>query len=407
MYLSWFMAKRFLRVASSENNIKSMLRICFFSIFIGTFALALVAAIMNGFEKETYKKLQGINADLIIRSRQPLDFEKIKNILESKFSKSIKAITPSGMHQLILRNDETELTNLVAIKAIDPNTISNVTTLLDSISQNPEDIKKLLEDKNILLGTGLSQQLDSKVGDPISLLFAQEEKISRNKVTLDNEKANVSGVFKTGIDEFDNNIVVMSLNLFNSIFPDLGITTIELKLNPNVDGEKLKIELQNLLDLNIFSWKDLYPPLVAALVLEKYALIFILALITLVASMNLISLLFMYITQKRVNIAILKSMGMKQKDITAIFIIIGMSLSLMACFAGLSLSWVAVYILNKYPFIKLPDVYYVTQLPAQMDLQINLIVILIVTALSFLASWLPARRTKQINIANILKFESQ
>ena len=348
MYLSWFMAKRFLRVASSENNIKSMLRICFFSIFIGTFALALVAAIMNGFEKETYKKLQGINADLIIRSRQPLDFEKIKNILESKFSKSIKAITPSGMHQLILRNDETELTNLVAIKAIDPNTISNVTTLLDSISQNPEDIKKLLEDKNILLGTGLSQQLDSKVGDPISLLFAQEEKISRNKVTLDNEKANVSGVFKTGIDEFDNNIVVMSLNLFNSIFPDLGITTIELKLNPNVDGEKLKIELQNLLDLNIFSWKDLYPPLVAALVLEKYAMIFILALITLVASMNLISLLFMYITQKRVNIAILKSMGMKQKDITAIFIIIGMSLSLMACFAGLSLSWVAVYILNKY-----------------------------------------------------------
>mgnify|MGYP003500172254 FL=1 len=130
MYLSWFMAKRFLRVASSENNIKSMLRICFFSIFIGTFALALVAAIMNGFEKETYKKLQGINADLIIRSRQPLDFEKIKNILESKFSKSIKAITPSGMHQLILRNDETELTNLVAIKAIDPNTISHVTTYL-------------------------------------------------------------------------------------------------------------------------------------------------------------------------------------------------------------------------------------------------------------------------------------
>ncbi len=414
MYLSWFIARRFLRVASTEKNIRSMLQICFMSIFIGTFALALVAAIMNGFEKETYKKLQGINADLIIRSREQLDFEKIKKVLESKFAKEIEAITPSTMHQLILRNDETESTSLVAVKAVDPKTISKVTTLLDSITKSShnssEDAEKLLENKNILLGTQLAHHIGAEIGNPISLLFTQEEKISKNKVTLDKEKATVSGIFKTGIDELDNNIVVMSLDLFNSIFPDTGITTIEIKLRPGIssaNSEKLKKELQDQFDLNIYSWKDLYPPLVAALVLEKYAMIFILALITLVASMNLISLLFMYITQKRVNIAILKAMGMQQKNISAIFIIIGMSLSLVACFSGLCLSWVAVYILNKYPFIKLPDVYYVTQLPAQMDIQINIIVILIVTALSFIASILPAIRTKQINIANILKFESQ
>ena len=74
--------------------------------------------------------------------------------------------------------------------------------------------------------------------------------------------------------------------------------------------EKQVVEsLKKRLDLEVMSWKDLYSSLVSALILEKYAILFILALVALVASLNIISLLFMYVTQKRTDIAILSNNG--------------------------------------------------------------------------------------------------
>ena len=131
----------------------------------------------------------------------------------------------------------------------------------------------------------------------------------------------------------------------------------------------------------------------------------ILLLITLVASLNMVSLLFMYITQKRTDIALLYTLGATHAMIMSIFIYIGMCIACTACVSGIALAWIACHILNNYPFIELPDAYYVTHLPAIMDWPLVVLVFCAVMALSLCATAIIAYKTKNIRIAQVLKFE--
>ena len=408
MKLPFLLAYKFI-LKTDQKDISIMIKICFFSILIGTFSLALVAAIMNGFEKATHDKLQGIHSDLLIRAGtdSSLDHDKISELLKTEFKDEVTNFAATSMHQLIIRNDSQDKSRLVGIKAIEPAKEINVTIISQKIIE-PENVEftKLFGSNAVIIGQSLADSLNLKIGDKISLLYAQETNVKRNKLTLDKYEAKVTGIFKTGIEDFDENIVITDFQLFNKIFPDIEIQEIGLKLKNKKDQAIVIQKLKNRTGLDVYSWKDLYPAIVSALILEKYAMIFILALIVLVACMNLISLLFMYITQKKSQIAILLSMGSTRNTIIQTFTILGLLLSLSASLLGLLLAMIASYLLQHYPFIKLPDVYYVTHLPAQMDWQIATIVIAISIVLSLFAVYLPTRMIKNINISNILKFES-
>ncbi len=259
---------------------------------------------------------------------------------------------------------------------------------------------------HILIGIKLDSRLHLTIGSPITILYASDEQNCK-KIVLDSTQAIVGGIFETGIEEYDLNAVFSSLSFFNTLFPDTGIMKLDIKLNPNASEKNVISRLRKRLpNLDIYSWKDLYPALVSALKLEKYVMFFILALITLVASMNIISLLFMQITQKKSDIAILQTLGATQRLIRSIFLWMGMIISFSATIIGLLLSMVASYILEHYPFITLPDVYYVTHLPSRMEYPLLLIVFMVVMIISFLSTWIPSRRIKSITIANVLRFEA-
>jgi lipoprotein-releasing system permease protein len=198
---------------------------------------------------------------------------------------------------------------------------------------------------------------------------------------------------------------IFSLNFWASFWAEIKFKSSSFFMGRNEEDiviEKLKRRLPQ---LQVNSWKDLNPALVSSLKLEKYASFFILALITLVASMNMISLLFMQIQQKRRDIAIFKAMGISDSSIRNIFLHLGISITFTASAIGLGLAALAGYLLKKYPFIELPDVYYVSYLPARMDAEIFFVVFLATMILGFLATWIPARRSKQIEIAQVLRQE--
>ena len=126
----------------------------------------------------------------------------------------------------------------------------------------------------------------------------------------------------------------------------------------------------------------------------------ILSLITLVAAMNMISLLFMHIIQKRGDIAILKAMGMGNSMINTIFFIMGMSIAAIAAIGGLAVAWIIGILLQRYPFITLPDIYYVTHLPVNLDITVFMLIFVVIMLISVLATWLPIRKIKTIQIAD-------
>ncbi len=401
--LQAFLAWRFIR-SSSQKSISIMIKVCFLGISIGTFALALAVAIMNGFEQATRNKMQGVHSDLILHSsRYALNSAKIRSTLLKDYSTSIAEVSPLAKgHALITSTRARDLSSLVMVIGIDPSTYAHISSL-GSMVQPSSPLDELVFDTHIIVGHKLAASLALKSNDPVTLFVTSDTEPVKNTLTLDSHEAVLQGTFKTGIDEFDANIIMCSLSLFEELFPEVGIKELGIKLKPGAQESTLIPILKKRLNLDVYSWKELYPALLSTLALEKYAAFFIMALITLVASMNLISLLFMYLTSKKATIAVLKAMGTGDRDIICIFSMIGMAISCCATVAGLMLAYGVSVILEWYPFIKLPDTYYVSHLPAKMDWQIALSVAAIVLILSFISTWFTAQRSQRIAISSLLR----
>ncbi len=426
MPLSLLLALRFLRSSSQEKTISVMIKICFFSILIGTCALTLVAAIMNGFEEATSKKLQGIHSDITINAYdQAIDYEKLKKVLDTEYANTIQAASPTSINQIIIQtsSNETQAYTICLLKAVDPAQEQKVSKLASMITtsggggiNNDTSIHKtsgkkssggaggvwdLLSGDAIFIGEALAEQLHVKVGDRVTLLYPEQGALS-HKVALEEKEVTVGALFKTGIHDFDEHVIVASFGLARQLYPS-PISQVSITLKDPRQEQAVIESLKKRLSLSVVSWKDLYPSLVSALLLEKYVMLFILLLVTLVASLNIISLLFMYVAQKRTEIAILKTMGMTDRSLMSIFMILSACVSLTATTCGILLALFATFLLNRFPFIELPDVYYVTHLPATLSAPILCSIVILALIVSIIAALVPARKIKTMMVAQILK----
>lgn len=408
-YSIWLIAWRYLMGSHNERSISIMVKICFIGIFIGSCSLALVMAVMDGFERATHEKMQGIHANLIMKSPgKALDAQAIGPIIEKEFPE-ITAYSPQSIGQAILSaDDNNDLANVVMLKGIDPAKETLTSSIASKVitAGTSSTLPSIIQANHILIGSQSAATLNVAVGDKIDLIYVADQSGHKGSLNLEKKRAIVGGIFKTGIEEFDSGLVYCSEALYSQMFCQTGVDQITIKLGPGIDENHLMKRLRDRFGLDVYSWKDLYPALVSALKLEKYVMFIILALITLVASMNMISLLFMHIIQKRGDIAILKTMGMHNSMINAIFFIMGISIAFVASACGLVIAWIIGFLLGRYPLITLPDVYYVTHVPVNLDIKIFLIIFVVIMLMSILATWLPIRKIKTIHIADVLRFEA-
>lgn len=407
-YITYLLAFRYVFATSFTKSIAWMSRICFLGIFIGSFALALVHAIMHGYEQEIHKKMQGIHAQLIIHDHgQDLNAPAISAYV-SKNIPEIAAISPViTQYGLVHTECHDSMPTLVMLKAIDPERERLTSTIEEKIISFRESplLTHCIHHDGVLIGSALAQQLNVTVGDAIEFIYSQDTQTRTKKLVMESYKLTIEGIFKTGIDEFDSGAIFCSYSVMQRLFPEEGISHINIKLAPRTDEQQVIQQIQQDLNLTAYSWKELYPALVSALKLEKYAMFFILLLITLVASLNIISLLFMLITQKRPDIALLYTLGAHPSMVMRIFMCIGTGIAAIASICGIFCAWITCRILEKYPFVQLPDAYYVTQLPAIIDWPLVLMVFCAIMSISTLATWFIARSTRYINIADVLRFE--
>lgn len=406
---SLYLAMRYLRGTRSEKSVATMVIVSFLSIVISTMCLTLVAIIMRGFEKETFKTIQGCHAPLCMQSYgNQLAFEPIENILKQEFPHV--NYSPSDMQYVMLEDSNGALSHLVALKGVDPILEAQTTSLEKKILPYKErkiSMQTALENRSVLIGYQLARMLNLHVGQPVTVYYATDYQTGKHALTLSKSTFSIGGIFKTGIEEFDAHLIICSLTTLQGLFQESGITSISIAPNINSTNiEKLQQQLSERFELQTYSWKDRYPALVAALKLETYASFIILCLIVLIASMSILSLLFMQITQKRGDIAILKTMGSSASMIKKIFIFMGLTIAFFGALVGLLCALIIAYILHAYIHIDLPDAYYVTQLPIALEPSIFILVFFVVMLIGFVATWLPTRSINDINIANVLRFEA-
>jgi lipoprotein-releasing system permease protein len=408
-YSKWLIAWRYLKGSGKERSISIMVKICFLGIFIGACSLALVMAIMEGFEQATHEKMQGIHAQLIMKSNgNLLDAHSIEPILKKEFPEIAGYSSQSIGQTIVSAQENNDLANVVMIKAIDPIQETLTSSIASKVIQKTpgQDFTSMIHDNYILIGCQTAATLNLSVGNILELIYVTNQTAHKKSINLEKTDAIVGGIFKTGIEEFDSGLIFCSQELFKHMFNQEAVDQIALKLRPDINEEQTIEKLKSRFKLEVFSWKDLYPALVSALKLEKYVMFIILALITLVASMNMISLLFMHIIQKRGDIAILKTMGMQNGQVSAIFFIMGIIIASIASVCGLAAAWIIGILLQRYPLITLPDAYYVTYIPVHLDIRIFALIFVVIMLMSVVATWLPIRKIKNINIADVLRFEA-
>lgn len=386
-----------------------MIGISFTGIMIGAYGLMLTLAIMNGFETATYEQLQSIHAQVIIRAYgNPINMASLTPVLTNEFPE-VQAFSPHAIQQVIIQNPHTnDISTIVAIKGIDPEThelVNNLSRKLIPVSGKQPSLAQTVAQDHVLIGQKLAETLNLDIGDTITLLFAPDEP-RRKKINLLQKKVTVGGFFKTGIEEFDSNLIFSSLELLNKLFPDTGATHVQLKLAPGTNENVIIQTLKDRLGLEVYSWKEMYPALVSALKLEKYVMFCILTLISLIASMNIISLIFMQIHQKKADIAILRAMGMTTAAVHNIFLYMGCIIAAFASIVGILLALLTCMLLKKYPFITLPDAYLVTHLPVSWEWYMPIMIFCVTMLLSVLAILIPLRRTERIDITQVLKFNA-
>ncbi|HJZ22933.1 MAG TPA: FtsX-like permease family protein [Candidatus Babeliales bacterium] len=403
--LTW----RYITEKHKEKSISTMTLITFFGILIGSCALALVMCIMKGFETTTYQKMRTMHAPIIMSAGgKQLDTNAIHEIIKNEFPEVI-TISPHEYNNVLFQDDEGELSSIITLKGVDPKKepqLTDLTSMISSSENNSKDLTILLKKNRVLVGKKLASQHALSIGDRVELLFPDLEKIVGKKITLQTSNAHITGFFHTGIEIFDSSMIICSLDYLHNLFDNKSNFQLAVAYKKDIKEKELISKLSKRFKLEVISWKELYPALIAALTLEKYAMFLILALISLVASMNMMSLLYMFITRHRADIAILKAHGMTNRDIEKIYLNVGILISTIATFFGLLIAFLLGLIIEKYPFIQLPDVYYVSHLPISLEPWYFVLVFFVSLILSFIAIVIPLRSTKLIKIAYVLRQEA-
>lgn len=398
-------AKSYLKTIIRKQSLSIMIRICFMSILLGTLSLSLSIFIMTGFEEATTTKLRNINPHIVI---QPignyLHYEKMKPILESEF-KEIKAFAPTtNQYGILQTTSDIDLSTVFMINAIDPlreNNVTNIEKYIVAKEAGKDTLAELLANNGVLIGKKLSVTQGIFPGDKATLIFAKQHK---KKVDFDTVDVKITGIFATGIDELDSNVITSSIEFIKKMYPTLGITQIGIQPNPHVNEQQLITDLKNRFGVEVYSWQELYPSLVSVLKLEKYVAFAVLTLLVIIASMNLISLLFMLITQKRRDIILLYVIGMKSSHIQYIFIIISLIITILATGLGLLIALGIGTYLNYYKII-LPDAYYISYLPITINVFSIYTIFTVSIIITLLASWIPTKNLKKLNITEMLRLE--
>ena len=407
--LPCLLAYRFLRGSQHNGSLSFMLKLCFLSMSISTCALILVLSIATGFEQATYTKLKGVHTDGIIRANgKPIHFDKIKKVIDDEFKDSIRAISPSNAYSVVTQDSYCEFGPVALLKGVDPLSLKHITIFPTTLIAQREktEFTKLFTGNSVVIGAKIAEQLGLSLEDTITILFPEAGDQKASNISLGSFQLKIAGIAKTGIEEVDEQLILCSLDLLKDMFPESAITEIGFAYT---NSKKAPATLQALRkrfqELEIYSWQDLYPPLVAALALEKYAITAIVILIMLVASMNIASLLLMYIHQKRKVFAICKIMGLSSRSVQLIIILMGIYIAASACLVGMSAAFFIGMFLKQYPIITLPDAYYVSSLPIELCPSFFIGTFFMAVSIGFFVSLIPAYMSTHLQIAATLKSE--
>ena len=399
---------RYLKTRKKDGFLNIISIFSFIGISLGVAVLIIVMSVMNGFRTELINKIVGFNAHVTIKPyNQPIDKAKLKNNNLNLISKDL-IFSNSGEAIIIKKN----FTKGVALRGYKNNDFPK----LEIFKENDfvGDISNLSQNF-ISVGSELSYDLNAKVGDKIMMMSSSGVETIIGSLPKQ-QTFIVSSIFKSGLAEFDQNVVFMNLETLES-FLNLKVDerVLEIFLKKPIKISKTKTYIQKIFpDAYIFTWADLNKSLFSALKVERNVMFIILSLIIVVAAFNIISGLTILVKNKTKEIAILKSIGVLNKSIKKIFFLVGIIIGTSATIFGIFLGVIfSIYIENIRIFISKifnisifpEEIYFLSKMPSEINIPSIIIIALCSIFMTVLVSIFPAIKASKLDPVKGLKYE--
>jgi len=400
----FFIAFRYLKSKKRHKGISLNTVISVGGVAVGVMALLVVLSVMSGFHEDLQRKILGVNAHIIVLSYRGA-MSDYKEVLEKvSGEKDVVSASPFVLGQVM--SSSGKRAHGVFMRGIDPSLEANTTEIAKYIKDGKlDDLKSKDGIPCIVIGKELSSSLGVLRNDIINIISPVGE-IGPMGMLPKVKQFRVAAIFEVGMFEYDSNLVLTELSQAQDFF-GLGdsITGIELKVKDVYLAKEVRERVQKTLSFPYYGrdWMQMHKNLFSALKLEKLAMFVILVLIIL-ASFNIVGTLIMNVIEKSREIAILKAMGATQKGIMAIFMLQGLVIGLAGTLIGIVGGYILGYMFNNV--IRLPaDVYYLSHLPIKMKLIDFIAVSLSALTISFLATIYPAWQAAKLDPVEPLRYE--
>ena len=398
---------RYLKSRKKEGFLNVITIFSFIGISLGVAVLIIVMSVMNGFRSDLIKKINGFNSHATIQSYEDkLNLKKIKN---SNINNQIDEVIFSNNGEGILINKNISKGVLIrGYKIGDFNKLR--------IVQNKDFLgDKLLDKGEISISREMGYDLNLKINDKLSLIFPSSEDTLVGSFPKQ-KTFQIKSFYNSGFNDFDKYIVFININdLENQLNLRFESRFLEIYFKDPTDIDKLKNELAKVYPEElIYTWSDLNKPLFSALKVERNVMFIILSLIIIVAAFNIISGLTILVKNKTREIAILKSIGVKNHSIRKIFFLVGFTIGTSATIFGVILGIIfSIYIENIRQFISnlfnitlFPEeIYFLSKMPYALDIKSIFLISICSIISTCLVSLFPAIKASNLDTIKSLKYE--
>lgn len=406
-------AWRYLRSKRKETVVSVIAGFSFAGIMLGVATLIIVMAVMNGFRAELINRILGINGHMVVQAIDlPLnDYEELSKRLETVVG--VQMALPIVEGQTLASGNSGAGTGAL-VRGISVDDISR----LEWVSKNIKagDMVAFAAGDGVLIGTRMADSLGLIAGDDITLV-SPEGDVTPFGVTPRVKSYPISGVFEIGMSEYDSSIIYMPLTEAQLYFnTEDEVQSIEVFIDDPDEVDAFRPLLEAAAERQIFitDWQQRNRTFFSALEVERNVMFMILTLIILVAALNIISGLIMLVKDKGRDIAILRTMGATSTSIMRIFFMTGSAIGIAGTGAGVIMgvlvclnvesirsffSWLSGTTLFN------PELYFLSQLPADMDLGETIMIIAMAFILTFVATLIPAWRASKIDPVQALRYE--
>jgi len=408
-----FIGLRYIRARRQSQFVSFIAFISIAGIALGVFALIVVLSVMNGFGDELRDRTLSMTSHATITGYDGFLREWPQTLEKVSKQKDVVAAAPYIRKEVMLTNGRRVSGSI--IRGILPDYENKVSTVADKmVSGKLSDLKS--GEYGIVLGRELANTLGVYEGDRLTVITPQAS-ITAVGVMPRLRRFRVVGVFEVGMREFDAGMAYIHLDDAAKLFHLKNkVNGIRLKLTDLFDAPRITREIENNFgaDFWVRDWSKQHRNFFRALKTEKTVMFIILLLMISVAALNIVSTLMMTVTDKESDIAILRAMGMSPASIMKIFMIQGAFIGLFGTLIGVAAGVpVALNVFEIVSWLEkifntdfLPsDVYYISDITADVKLSEVLTYALSAFSITILATIFPAWRASKTLPAKALRYE--